>query len=62
MTTAIRKLPTLDTVIVRDDARATEIAAKRLASSPHYRAVEMWEDERLVCRIDRSDLAPANDR
>lgn len=55
--------PTLDIVTVRDDLRATEIAAKRLASSTHYRVVEMWdENEQLVCRIDRSDLAQADDR
>jgi len=47
-------VPTLDTVIVRDDDRAIEIAAQRLSSSPHYRAVEMWDDDRLVCQIDRS--------
>ena len=49
-------VPTLDTVTVGDDARATEIAARRLASSPHYRAAEVWDDERLVCRIGRGDL------
>jgi hypothetical protein len=51
-------VPTLDTVIVRNDQRASEIAAKRLASSDHYRGVEIWEDERLVCRFDR-DGSPA---
>lgn len=55
-------VPTLDTVIVRNDARAIEIADKRLASSAHYWTVEVWEDERLVYRINRPDLAPANDQ
>lgn len=49
-------VPTLDTLIVRGDDRAIEIAAQRLASSPRYRSVEVWEDERLVCRIGRVDL------
>ena len=55
-------VPTLDTVIVRNDARAIEIADKRLASSAHYGAVEVWEDERLVYRTNRPDLSPANDQ
>jgi hypothetical protein len=50
-------VPTLDGVIVRDDERAIEVANRRLAASPHYHAVEMWEDDRLVCRIDRPDQA-----
>lgn len=46
-------VPSLDAVIVRNDQRASEIAAKRLTSSDHYLGVEVWEDERLVCRFDR---------
>ena len=49
-------VPNLDTVTVRDDERAIEIATHRLSSSPHYRLVEMWDDERLVCRIGRDDV------
>ena len=49
-------VPNLDTVTVRDDERAIEIATQRLSASPHYRIVEMWDDERLVCRIGRDDL------
>lgn len=49
-------VPNLDTVTVRDDERAIEIATQRLSSSPHYRLVEMWEDDRLVCRIGRDDV------
>lgn len=52
-------VPNLDTIIVRDDERARALAAKRLASSPHYRGVEVWEDERLVVRLDRPDIDPA---
>jgi len=55
--------PTLDTVIVRDDARAIEIANLRLESSPHYRAVEVWEEDRVVFRRERSASdPPANGR
>jgi hypothetical protein len=44
----------LDTISAHNDRHAAERAAWRLASSPHYRAVEVWEDERLVCRLDRA--------
>lgn len=46
-------VPNLDTIVVSDDERALEIAAARLASSPHYRSVEVWNEARLVCGIDR---------
>jgi hypothetical protein len=49
-------VPTLDTVSVRDDARAIELAVKRLAASPHYQAVELWDGDRLVCRFDHDNL------
>lgn len=41
-------VPTLFTVDMRDDERAKAYAARHLESSPHYRSVEIWEDERLV--------------
>ena len=54
-------VPNLDGIIVRDDARAIEIATERLAASIHHQAVELWEDDRLVCRLDRTDLdSPAD--
>ena len=49
-------VPMLDAVIVRDDDHAIEIAAQRLYSSPHHRIAELWQDDRLVCRISREDL------
>ena len=49
-------VPTLDAIVVRDDDRAIEIATQRLSSSAHHRVAEMWEDDRLVCRISREDL------
>ncbi|HEX4183847.1 MAG TPA: hypothetical protein VHY34_11380 [Caulobacteraceae bacterium] len=51
-------VPTLDTIIVRDDERAREIAVARLVGSPHYRCVEVWDESRLVCGIDRPRPSP----
>ncbi len=52
--------PMLDLLIVRDDARAIQIAAERLCASLHHRIAEMWEEDRLVCRIGRQDLDSPN--
>jgi hypothetical protein len=49
-------VPNLDTIVARDDERARELAAKRLMSSLHYRAIELWDDERFVYRLKRSGL------
>jgi hypothetical protein len=43
-------VPNLDSVVVRDDASATAAAKVKLASSPHYGGVEVWDDDRLVFR------------
>lgn len=40
-----------------DDAEAERLALVRLAGEPAYQAVEVCEDERLVCRRSRADLA-----
>ena len=53
-------VPTLDTINAHDDERAIAHAAKRLAASSHYRAIEIWEDERLVARLTRADLDPTS--
>jgi hypothetical protein len=45
-------VPTMDTVTVSGDERARELAGQRLASSPHYHAVELWEGDRLVERLE----------
>lgn len=39
-----------------DDAEAERLALARLAGEPAYQAVEVCEDERLVCRRCRDDL------
>jgi len=51
-------VPTLDTVFVPNDDRAIKIAVERLCASLHHRIAEMWEEDRLVCRIGRQDLNP----
>ena len=53
-------VPSLDAVIVRDDDRARAIGRNRLAFSPHYHLVEVWEDDRFVDKFARAiatDLA-----
>ncbi len=44
-------VPTLLTVDARDDEGARAHAEHHLGTSPHYRAVEIWDDERLVARV-----------
>jgi hypothetical protein len=44
-------VPTLLTVEMRDDERVREYAAQRLAESVHYKAVEIWEDDRAVAHV-----------
>ncbi len=46
-------VPTLDSIAVDGDERARELAAERLASSPHYLTAELWEDDRLVEKLTR---------
>jgi hypothetical protein len=53
-------VPTLLTVDMKDDERAMAFAAKHVESSPHYRSVEIWDDERLVGRVgEATDAADA---
>lgn len=51
--------PTLLTVEVRGDERVRELASERLAQSPHYRAVEIWDDDRLVGKVEAGGRATA---
>jgi hypothetical protein len=46
-------VPSLDAVTVRDDERAREVAKDRLAASPQYRLIEVWEDDRFIGRFER---------
>ncbi|NEX91867.1 hypothetical protein [Caulobacter sp. 17J65-9] len=39
-----------------DDAEAERLALTRLAEQPAYRSVEVCDEDRLVCRRERSDL------
>ena len=44
-------VPSLDAVGADDDDAATAFARSRLTLSPHYSAIEVWEGERQVARI-----------
>jgi hypothetical protein len=46
-------VPTMDSITVGGDERAIELAGERLASSPHYFAAELWEDDRMVKRLEK---------
>ena len=46
-------VPALDSITVNDDERASEVAGDRLASSAHYYLAELWEDDRLVARLEK---------
>jgi hypothetical protein len=44
-------VPTIDILLADDDQHAKVLAEGRLISSPHYTAVEVWQDERVVCAL-----------
>ena len=44
-------VPTLMTIESRDDDSARAHALRHLESSTHYRAVEIWDDERQVAEM-----------
>jgi hypothetical protein len=44
-------VPTLFTVDLQDDASAMTFASELLNSSPHYLAVEIWDDDRRVGKV-----------
>lgn len=52
-------VPTLEAVTVGGDDRAREVAAERLAASPHCFAAEIWDDDRLVAKLDKAGGQPA---
>jgi hypothetical protein len=47
------QVPTLEFVSARDDIRARELAEKRLRASEHHLAVEVFEDDALLFRVER---------
>ena len=49
-------VPTLLTVEMGDDERVRAFAEQYLERSPHYRSVEIWDDERQVgeLKLDRA--------
>ena len=48
-------VPTLVTEECADDAAAMDHARTLLRASPHHRAVDVWDDERMVGRL-QADL------
>ena len=44
-------VPTLLTIESRDDDSARAEARRRLETSEHYSAVEIWDDERRVAEL-----------
>lgn len=46
-------VPSLDAVTAADDRSVRTIATARLDGSTHYQAIEIWDDEREVGRIER---------
>jgi hypothetical protein len=46
-------VPTLAFVVVRDEARAHEMAEEHLRASRHYLAIEVFEGEALRFRLER---------
>ena len=48
-------VPTFMTVDVHDDEAARAFARRHLESSPHYTAVEIWDDERRVGELRLKD-------
>ncbi len=50
-------VPTIDILMADDDDHARVLAEGRLISSAHYLAIEVWEDERVVCVLPEPELA-----
>ena len=52
-------VPTLTFVVAEDERRAIELARNRLAESKFHTAVELREDDRLVCQLLRREARPS---
>jgi hypothetical protein len=50
-------VPSLDAVGAENDAVAEAAARARLSGSPHYRAIEVWDGDRCVVKIEQGDPA-----
>ncbi len=48
-------VPTLLTIDATDDDGACAYAEQHLSASIHYETVEVWEDDRLVARLEDGD-------
>ena len=52
-------VPTLTFVVVDDERRAIELARNMLAESKFHTAVELREDDRLVCQLLKREAGPS---
>ena len=52
-------VPTLTFVVAEDERGAIELARNRLAESKFHTAVEVREDDRLVCQLLRREARPS---
>jgi hypothetical protein len=48
-------VPTIDILLAAGDLQARALAVERLGSSPHYSSVEVWAEDRHVCRVPDGD-------
>ncbi len=48
-------IPPIEWVTVRDEARALELAAKRLRDWRALRAIEVHDNRRVVSRLERAE-------
>ena len=47
-------VPSVDSLRAINDETAKQLLRERLATSPHYFAVALWQDERFVERIEKT--------
>ena len=50
-------VPTIDILTAVSDEDARQLAVLRLASSPHYLSIAVWDDERFICEVPSPEAA-----
>jgi hypothetical protein len=48
-------VPTIDILWADSDEEAHALAARRLASSPHYLSIAVWDQDRFVCETPQGE-------
>jgi len=54
-------VPTIDSFAAPNDEEAKRAMGHRLGSSPHYFAIELWQDDRIVAKLSRGALDGCGD-